>query len=127
MKEKYDKLKYIINKYYDCSLNKEQIVNEIISENIRNSHPSIFDRILLLTTTFTETIVGSDDFFQISKEEFKILGIKSITKFVASHFRKYKINKDNIMHEFMGLLDDYFNFKKEMNFDKYKKFIKDIR
>lgn len=87
-------------------------------ENIRSSHPSIFDRILLLCITFSETIEHKNDLFEISREEFKILSNKSIVKFVASHFREYQINKDNIMHEFMGLLENYFNFKKEMNFDK---------
>lgn len=51
MKERYDKLKYIINRYYDCSLNKEQIVNKITTnDNVREAI-KIFNRMDILSSS----------------------------------------------------------------------------
>lgn len=94
---------------------------EVKEINIRNTHPSIHDRMIALLTTFTETFYVKNNLFKISQNEFFEIGMKSILKFMIYHDKKYKLNKNDITKDFESLTSGYFSFQKENSLNHIRK------
>lgn len=103
MKEKYDKLKYIINKYYDCSLNKEQIVNEIITnDNVREAI-KVFNKMCVLSSSSRGVNKLKDNLFDKSIFKTKEYNSSIIASLAYSEEEK---SKDIINYIFKKVPDN---------------------